>query len=339
MSLFEGSKKSQRRIPAVWQLIRRNWFIVSLAGICALTLMDVSETIAGAGKWFKAHSGADAVICTIFFCSGLILKREEIKAGLRDIRGAVIALVIIFGVAPLAAFLIGSLPLDPAVRIGLLLVSVMPTTMSSGVVMTGAAGGNIAHALLITVLANSLSIVTIPFSLALLLRTVDSVPIDKARMILQMALLVLLPLMLGLFLRPKKGALLSTLRRGIPVLNQCLILAIVWMGVSDARATVLSGGAQILIILVLSFVFHAVLLGAGFLAIRFFHIRKGRLESILFMGGQKTLPLSVLLQVKLFPQYGLALAFCVFHHFIHLMMDGYLVGRLNRRRKVKADGD
>jgi hypothetical protein len=46
------------------------------------------------------------------------------------------------------------------------------------------------------------------------------------------------------------------------------------------------------------------------------------------MGGQKTLPLSVLLQGKLFPQYGMALAFCVFHHFVHLTMDGYLVGKL-----------
>lgn len=308
--------------------VKQNWFLIALVGICVLTLIDVTGTLAGIGKWFKAHNGADAVICTIFFCSGLILKREEIKAGLRDIRGAVIALVIIFAVAPLAAYVIGLLPFDPAVKIGLFLVSVMPTTMSSGVVMTGAAGGNIAHALLITVLANSLSIVTIPFSLALLLESVESLPIDKARMIIQMALLVLLPLLLGLFLRPKKGPLLTTLQRGTPILNQCLILSIVWMGLSDAKETVLSGGAQVFIILVVSFVFHAVLLVAGFLAIRLFRIPRGRLESILFMGGQKTLPLSVLIQGKLFPQYGMALAFCVFHHFIHLMMDGYLVGKL-----------
>jgi sodium/bile acid cotransporter 7 len=317
----------------LFRLIKDNWFLFALAGICIVTLIDASGTIAGMGKWFKSHSGADAVICTIFFCSGLILKREQIRAGLRDIRGAVVALVIIFVVAPLAAFIIGSLPLDPAVRIGLFLVSVMPTTMSSGVVMTGAAGGNIAHALLITVLANSLSIVTIPLSLALLLQTVESVPIDKAQMMIQMALLVLLPLMLGLVLRPKKGAFPAFLQRGVPVLNQCLILAIVWMGVSDARATVLSGGAQVFMILVLAFLFHGILLAAGFVSIRLFHIPRGRLESVLFMGGQKTLPLSVLFQVKLFPQYGMALAFCVFHHFIHLMMDGYLVGRLSRWRK------
>jgi solute carrier family 10 (sodium/bile acid cotransporter), member 7 len=312
------------------RILKQNWFIIALVGICVVTLIDVTGTIAGMGKWFKAHNGADAVICTIFLCSGLILKREEIRAGLRDIRGAVIALVIIFAIAPLVAYVIGLLPLDPVVRIGLFLVSVMPTTMSSGVVMTGAAGGNIAHALLITVLANGLSIVTIPFSLALLLQTVESVPIDKVQMMIQMSLLVLLPLLLGLFLRPKRGALLTSLQQGIPMLTQCLILSIVWMGLSDAKDTVLSSGAQVFIILVLAFFFHAILLAAGFLSIRLFHIPQGRMESILFMGGQKTLPLSVLLQGKLFPQYGMALAFCVFHHFIHLMMDGYLVGRLNR---------
>lgn len=314
------------------RLLKNNWFLFGLAGICLVTLVDATNTVAGMGKWLKSHSGADAVICTIFFTSGLILKREEIRAGLRDLQGAVIALVLIFAVAPLTAFLIGLLPLDPAVRIGLFLVSVMPTTMSSGVVMTGASGGNIAHALLITVLANGLSIVTIPFSISLLAQTVDSVPMDKAQMMLQMAFLVLLPLVLGLFLRPKKGGLRSFLQRFIPVLNQCMILAIVWMGVSEAKTTVLSSGAQVFIILVLAVFFHAILLGLGYLSIRLFHIPRGRMESVLFMGGQKTLPLSVLFQVKLFPQYGLALAFCVFHHFIHLMMDGYLVGRLNRSR-------
>jgi hypothetical protein len=53
-----------------------------------------------------------------------------------------------------------------------------------------------------------------------------------------------------------------------------------------------------------------------------------RCASVLFVGGQKTLPLSVILQVSLFPQYGLALVACVMHHLIVLMMDGYLVGKL-----------
>jgi sodium/bile acid cotransporter 7 len=61
---------------------------------------------------------------------------------------------------------------------------------------------------------------------------------------------------------------------------------------------------------------------------RIFRIGKGRRESLIFMGAQKTLPLSIILQVALFPQYGQALVFCVVHHIVHLMMDGYLVAKL-----------
>lgn len=314
------------------RILKQNWFLFGLAGICLITLLDSTGTIAGMGKWIKSHSGADVVIFIIFVASGLILKREQIRAGFRDIRGTVIAIVIIFLVAPLVALMIAQIPIHPSVKIGLFLIAVMPTTMSSGVVMTGAAGGNMAHSLLITVLASSLSVVTVPFSLSILLQSVDSVPMDTAKMIMQMCLLVLLPLIIGLAFRPKKESLLSPLRKGIPIFNQCLILCMVWMGVSGAKGTVLNGGGQVLIIALLSALFHAFLLVAALAAIRLFRIPRGRMESILFMGAQKTLTLPVLLQVKLFPHHGLALVFCVFHHFIHLMMDGYLVGLLKKRR-------
>lgn len=47
-------------------------------------------------------------------------------------------------IEPATAVLMGLASLDPGIRIGLFLVAVMRTTLSSGVVMTGAAGGNIA---------------------------------------------------------------------------------------------------------------------------------------------------------------------------------------------------
>ena len=42
------------------------------------------------------------------------------------------------------------------------------------------------------------------------------------------------------------------------------------------------------------------------------------------------LPLSIILQMTLFPHYGIALLVCVLHHIVHLMMDGYLVERLRQ---------
>ena len=48
--------------------------------------------------------------------------------------------------------------------------------------------------------------------------------------------------------------------------------------------------------------------------------------------------LSIILQVSLFPQYGMALMVCVLHHMIHLLMEGYLVGRLKGNGLTIEDG-
>lgn len=312
-------------------VIKKYWFIAGLLVVCAITLADTTATISGAGQWLKSHGGPDAVIVLIFFFSGLILNPEQIKTGLMDIEGIAAAQLLIFLMAPVIAAGLGLMPLDTGIKIGIFLVAVMPSTLSSGVVMTGAAGGNMAHALVITILANGLAVFTIPVALALLLNLVGGtavVTLDKSAIMLKLGLLVFLPLSCGLTIKYFLKFLPSHLGNKLQVLNQCLVLGIVWMAMSQARPMIITGGHMIGIIFILVFGFHGMLLFAGGILTCLLKMGKGRRESVIFMGGQKTLPLSIILQVSLFPQYGLALVVCVLHHMIHLLMDGYLVGKL-----------
>jgi len=318
--------------------VRKNWFLLGLLAVSGATLLDGTETVAGIGKWCKEHRGADVVIFLVFLGSGLLLQRHEIRNGIGDVRGTLIATAIIFAAAPVIAWLLALAPLDREVKTGLFLVAVMPTTLSSGVVMTGAAGGNIAHALLVSLLTNGLAAVTAPLSLALLLNisgNSTALLIDKGALMAQIGLLVLTPLFFGLALRPALQRFAGLFRKGIPVLNQCFVLAVIWMALSEARPTVLGGGLQAILVVVLASVFHALLLAAAFGASALFRLGPGRRETIIFMGGQKTLPLSILLQIKLFPDFGLTLVFCVVHHFVHLIMDGYLVGWFRANRSAR----
>ena len=110
--------------------------------------------------------------------------------------------------------------------------------------------------------------------------------------------------------------------------NQCIVLCIVFMSLSGARNALLSQGIAPLFILPLACGFHLLLLAA---AVRFTGILKltrGRKESVIFMGAQKTLPLAVMLQIAFFPGYAMALLVCVLHHILHLMMDAYLATRM-----------
>ena len=315
--------------------IRRYGFLIGLSSIFFLTLVDGTGGIAAAGNWLKRHQGPEVSVIIIFFLSGAMFEMGRARDGLKDGSGTLAALFIMFIVAPAVAATISALTagmLAPGVLIGLLIVAVMPTTLSSGVVMTGTAGGNMAHALFITILANTLAVFTIPLSLSLLVQPASGTPfvIDSVHIMLTLGGYVILPLFAGITVHLAAARSSQRLSRYGQPANQLLVLLIVWMGISQTRQAILGSGFTMYQTAALSFLFHGILLVSAWILIRLLGLKRGRWESLLIMGCQKTLPLSIILQVSLFPQYPQALVFCVVHHVVHLMMDSYLVGRIRR---------
>ena len=77
--------------------------------IFLVTIADTTETISSAGICLKVCHGPEIVIILIFFFSGLMLNAGRIKSGIMDIQGILIALVIIFFVAPVVAAFLAAL--------------------------------------------------------------------------------------------------------------------------------------------------------------------------------------------------------------------------------------
>jgi sodium/bile acid cotransporter 7 len=308
--------------------------MLGLVGVAALAVADITGVTVAAGLWLKAHHGPDLVIVLIFFLSGLALNTRQIRAGFADYHGTLLSLAIIFLIAPLVALLFTFLHLQTGIILGLLLVAAMPSTLSSGVVMTGSAGGNMAHALLITIIANSLAVLTIPFTLGLLLSfTGDTriIEIDQLPIMIKIAKLVLLPLILGILTRNLAGSRVHPFLPYTSLCNQIGILSVVWMGTCQGREAIVASLGSVLPVIAVTFCFHLILVVIGMVATRLAGVAKGRRESVILMGGQKTLPLSIILQVSLFPEYGLALVVCVLHHITHLAMDAFLVQYLKEK--------
>lgn len=307
--------------------------MLGLAGVAALAVIDVTGITVSAGLWLKTHKGPDIVIVLIFFLSGLALNTRQIRAGFADYKGTLLALILIFISAPVIAVLLSFLPLSTGIIIGLLLVAAMPTTLSSGVVMTGSAGGNMAHALLITIIANSLAIFTIPLTLGLLLLfTGDSrtIEINHLPIMIKIAILVLLPLVLGILIRNRAGGVIQPVLPYTSLCNQIGILSVVWMATCQGREAIVTSIDSVIPVIVVTFIFHLLLLIIALGATTMAKIGKEQRESVILMGCQKTLPLSIILQVSLFPEYGLALVVCVLHHIVHLAMDAFLIQYLKR---------
>jgi len=302
--------------------------MLGLITIALLTIADNSDFLTTPGMWLGAHRGPDIIIVVIFFLSGMALDSRQIQSGVTDLPGTLLALLLIFGCAPILAFSFSLLPLASDIILGLSLVAIMPTTLSSGVVMSGSAGGNMAHALLITILANSLAVFTLPPTLSLLLGTAlegKVIGFDQAAIMMKIAGLVLLPLICGICLRRIFDKQLRHLLSLTTIVNQGAVLAIVWIALSSGKEAILAEMDILPVIVVIVFLFHLFLIVIGLATTQWAGIGKGRRESVIIMGGQKTLPLSIILQVSLFPESGIALVVCVVHHLVHLIMDAFLL--------------
>jgi sodium/bile acid cotransporter 7 len=318
--------------------IKKLWFLLGLVLIFVAVVFDSSNSLSKIGIVLKDNHGPEIMIFFIFIISGLLIESGQIKTGVKDIKATLLALTVILVFAPLTAGLLCFLPLETGVAIGFLIVAVMPTTLSSGVVMTKGAGGNMAHALFVTILSNIIAIFSIPVVLTILLSFLDrkkELVINQEAIIIKLSLLVLIPLLVGIGAKAKIPEARHIGKSKLQIISQCLIIGIVFISLAGAKQALLGKGAGFFYIMALAAGFHLILLGGAFLLVKFFSVEKGRCESIIFMGSQKTLPLSVMIQVSYFSEFGTALVVCVVHHIVHLMIDGYLSAKMNNGHLIK----
>lgn len=314
--------------------IKQHWFLAALVSVFCLVVFDGTDIIARAGIFLKNNKAPSFIIFIVFIVSGLLLEHDQIKSGLKDIKATCIALSVIIIIAPAAACLFLYLPMDTGVMVGFFLVAVMPTTLSSGIVMTGTAGGNMAHALFVTVLSNFVCIFSIPMILGVLLVLLDqqaNLAIDQTAIIVKLINLVLLPLSIGMFLKAKLFSKTYLSKPKLQLINQWFIVCMVFLAVCGAKDLLVGKWSLFFIIVFIAFVYHLILLLASISLVKLFKLEKGRYESVIFMGSQKTLVLAVMIQMTYFTEFGTALVVCVVHHIVHLMMDGYLAAKLSRR--------
>lgn len=316
----------------ILQFGKQYWFLIALLCISLTTVVGRSEVLFNAGRFIRDNHGPDIIMALIFLFSGFTLNVQKVKEGLLDIRGTIMTLVAVFVVAPILAAVFSLFPLDEEIVKGLFLVAVMPSTLSSGVVMTAAAGGNAAHALLATIISNSLSTVTIPFSLTMLLSLLDqsvAIHVNNLAILAKIFYLAILPLCAGMIGRSMFPSLIHRWEKEVILLCQFFVLFVVWIAISQTGEIVSNGGLKVFVLLFTVAVYHAFLLLACWGMVLLSGRKRGKRESILFIGGQKTLPLSIVLQMSIFPGSGMVLLVCVLHHIVHLIMDAYLVEKLN----------
>ncbi|HTV24240.1 MAG TPA: bile acid:sodium symporter family protein, partial [Polyangiaceae bacterium] len=239
---------------------RPDWFLLGMVAAAALAWLAPGPGAKGGALHPEVLN--DLGVALIFFLHGLTLSFAALRQGTLHWRLHLAVQLMIFVVCPLfgvlARLAVGS-RLDPSLDVGLFYLCALPSTVSSSVALTAAAGGNVPAAVFNATLSSVLGVFLTPLWVGLVLGgTGASLPLGSV--VLDLVTWLLLPLALGQLCRPLWGAWASRHKPVINKVDRVTILLLVYTSFCDSvqSGVWLGSGVQALLVTLL---FSALLLG------------------------------------------------------------------------------
>ncbi len=321
--------------------LTRNWFLLGLAMVAGLAFLFPG--LGARGGPLRPEITTKAGVAVIFFMQGLVIAPAVLRSGALRWRLHLAVQLFVFAGFPLAVILLdaaGGGLLPPDLRLGFLFLAILPTTISTCVVFTAAAGGNTTGALFNSALANIAGVVLTPLWAAVLLRARGEAP-ALGPMIGEIFLLLLVPLALGQIVRPGVRRIREPNARVIGVLSNAIILYIIFAAFASSVGSGAFAQAGLLATLVVALaaigIFAAATAAAVLVGRRLGFDLPDRL-ALVFCGPQKTLAAGAPMGQILFaghPGIGLILLPVIIYHAVQLTGGATLAQRYGRSRPAR----
>jgi sodium/bile acid cotransporter 7 len=317
-------------------------FILMLLGTVVL-----ASLVPARGPWAEVVAGAaDVGIVLLFFLHGAKLSRAAIWEGARNWRLHLTVVATTFLVFPLFGLALGQVPgLAGPVAVGMLFLTLLPSTVQSSIAFTAIARGNVAAAVCSASFSNLIGIVLTPALVALLIGSGvagqgggqgGGISLSAVEAIVAQ---LLLPFVAGHLLRPWIGGFVARQKRLLTIVDRGSILLVVY---SAFGAAVVEGlwsrvsPADLLLIGVFCSVLLAAVLSFTWLAGRLLGFSREDAIVLLFCGSKKSLASGVPMAGVLFPaaQVGAVLLPVMLFHQLQLIACAVIA-----RRKAERPGD
>lgn len=171
---------------------------------------------------------ADIAIVLLFFLHGAKLSREAVLQGMSNWRLHLAVFAVTFILFPIFGLGVAALPfLAPPVAMGMLFLTLLPSTVQSSIAFTAIARGNVAAAVCSASLSNIIGIVLTPALAAVLIHSSGSAGISLSS-IESIVAQLLLPFVAGHLLRPWIGGFVARQKKLLTVVDRGSILMVVY---------------------------------------------------------------------------------------------------------------
>lgn len=272
--------------------------------VLALAATVILASIAPAtGPWVRTVDRAgDAAVMLLFFLQGAKLSRAQIMAGAGNWRLHIAVFAVTFGLFPLFGLVMSATGLlDPIIAVGILFLTLLPSTVQSSIAFTSIARGNVAATVCSASFSNLLGIFLTP-ALALLLMG-RAGTIVSARQIETVLVELLIPFLAGHVARPMLASLVGRHRSLVGIVDRGSILLVVYGAFGAAvRQGIwhLLSYRSLLTLLIACALLLAAVLGATWALGRLLKMAREDRIALLFCGSKKSLVAGVPMAALLF---------------------------------------
>ena len=271
-------------------------------------------------------------VALVFYLNGLGLSLAALKDGALRWRAHILVQACTFLLFPLlgmAGLKLAGDWLSPDLQVGFFYLCALPSTVSSSVALTIAAGGNVAVAVFNATLSSLIGVLLTPMWMAWILNQAGG-NFDVVPVIIDLLIWVVLPLVLGQCSRPLLAAWAARHKSRIQIVDRLTILVLVYTSFADTvKQGVWSHNSALVLVETIvgcALLFAIVLLTTRWLA-RVFAMPESDAIAVIFCGTKKTLASGVPMAALIFganPAIGIILLPIMIYHPLQLAVGGVL---------------
>ena len=290
------------------------------------------------GGWLYPEILTKAGVAVIFFLHGAALSFASLRAGALLWRLHLVVQActyLLFPLLGLACLWCLQGRIDSDMRLGIFYLCALPSTVSSSVALTGLARGNVAAAVFNATLSSVIGVVITPLWIGLMLSS-GGKPLPIGRVMLDLVIWLILPLVAGQLSRPWLGGFLKRHKPIVSKIDRVTVLILVYTTFCDSmkwgvwsnqgfRTVGLTAMGSTLL-------FFVVFITAGLVCDLLKFNREDRIAAVL-CGSKKTLASGVPMAQLIFgttPSLSLILLPIMIYHPFQLIICGVIAGRWGR---------
>ncbi len=315
------------------ELAKSNLFIIFI--IIALTYSLIFPAI---GLKVKESGLLTPLTFLVMFASGLGVPFTKIKGSFKDFKSIIYAFLSVFLLFPAVVyvlFLIGNVA-EGDIFVGGMILACQAGTLSSAIVLTMAAGGNVPLALIITIITNTVSAFITPAMLNFLLSAGQGAVFNVKDMIVKLVLVLILPVVLAQILRLFIKPYLEYINPYRKFLGKMVVIIFVLTGSAASSEQFGSNIHIVFFVLLFVIVVHGIMLTSAAIFSRVTGADRESRTAILFCSSQKTLPAGLMIWSTYFAQFSLAPIVIVSYHVVQLFIDSIIVNVLKEGKRGKT---